>query len=364
MADKNGTDEMELPRFISAHEVAERAGVSRSAVSRTFTRGASVSSATREKVLRAAEELGYQVNDLARGLLANRSQLIGMIASDAETPFRSQQIAALSRLLIESGRVPVLITTDQTEAGRASHATLLRYRAEATIILSGMPSKAFVDLAQRNGQPLIAVGRSEVGPDHIRINNALAAETAVQIFAARGMQRIGLVTSAVGSPNLVEREEAYVRRAGELGLDVFVERAERTNYDGGTLAASLLLTKGRNIEGVFCVNDLMAFGLMDYARDMLGLAIPRDLSVIGLDDVPEARWGAYRLTTFQQNAERQAREILQVLEQRLKQPAAPPIIAQLDLPLVVRETVRALDARRPDMAPSDGSPNLQGNQSE
>ncbi|MCJ8507458.1 LacI family DNA-binding transcriptional regulator [Rhizobium lemnae] len=350
MAEKNGTDEIELPRFISAHEVAQRAGVSRSAVSRTFTHGASVSSATREKVIRAAEELGYQVNDLARGLLANRSQLIGMIASDAETPFRSQQIAALSRLLIESGRVPVLITTDQTEAGRASHATLLRYRAEATIILSGMPSKAFVDLAQRNGQPLIAIGRSEVGPDHIRINNALAAETAVGLFAARGMRHIGLITSSVGSPNLVEREEAYTRKARDLGLEVHVERAERTNYDGGTLAASLLLTKERKIEGVFCVNDLMAFGLMDYARDVLGLAIPADLSVIGLDDVPEARWGAYRLTTFQQNAERQAREILQVLEQRLKEPTAPPIVSQLDLPLVVRKTVRPLPAEIPEFS--------------
>ncbi len=110
-------DPSELPRYISAHEVAERAGVSRSAVSRTFTHGASVSPATREKVLRAAEELGYQVNDLARGLLANRSQLIGMIASDPETPFRALQISTLSRLLIENGRVPVLITTDRSETG-------------------------------------------------------------------------------------------------------------------------------------------------------------------------------------------------------------------------------------------------------
>ncbi len=334
------------PRYISAHEVAERAGVSRSAVSRTFTHGASVSNATREKVMRAAEELGYQVNDLARGLLANRSQLVGMIASDPETPFRSMQIANLSRLLVESGRVPVLITTDKSETGQVSHATLLRYRAQATIVLSGMPSKAFIDLAQRNGQPLIAVGRSEEGPDHIRVNNALAAETAVQIFAARGMRRIGLVTSAVGSPNLVEREAAYVQAAGKAGLEVFVERAERTDYQGGTLAASLLLAPTRGIEGVFCVNDLMALGVMDYARNMLGLSIPAELSVIGFDDIPEASWGAYRLTTFQQSAERQAREILRILDQRLENPAAPPIVVELDLPLITRDTVRTINPKK------------------
>lgn len=340
--EKPEADGQEPPRFISAHEVAVRAGVSRSAVSRTFTAGASVSLATRQKVLRAAEELGYQVNDLARGLLANRSQLIGLIASDPETPFRAQQISALSRLLIESGRVPVLITTDKSAMGQESHATLLRYRAQATILLSGMPSKAFVDLAQRNGQPLIAVGRSEIGPDHIRVNNVLAAETAVQIFAARGMRRIGLVTSTVGSPNLIEREQAYVQAARKIGLDVHVERGEATDYAGGTLAASLLLAAGRDIEAVFCVNDLMALGVMDFARNMLGLSIPRDLSVIGFDDIPQASWGAYRLTTFQQSAERQAREILRILDWRLDNPTAAPTTVAMDLPLVARDTVRSI----------------------
>ena len=99
-----------LPRFISAHEVALEAGVSRSAVSRTFTPGASVSPATREKVLKAAEKLGYQVNDLARGLLANRSRIVGMIAADPDSPFRSRQIARVRRcasvLLEESARLP------------------------------------------------------------------------------------------------------------------------------------------------------------------------------------------------------------------------------------------------------------------
>lgn len=346
MREKEDTEISGLPRYISAHEVAERAGVSRSAVSRTFTHGASVSVATRKKVMRAAEELGYQVNDLARGLLANRSQLVGMIASDTETPFRSLQISTLSRLLIESGRVPVLITTDNTASGQASHANLLRYRAQATVVLSGMPSRAFIELAQRNGQPLIAIGRNEEGPDHIRVNNKLAAATAVQVFAARGMKHVGMVTSAVGSPNLLEREQAYVEAGRTAGLDVFVERAERTDYEGGSLAASLLLSPARRVEGVFCVNDLMALGLMDYARNMLGFRLPEDLSVIGFDDIPEASWGAYRLTTFQQSAEKQAREILRILDQRLANPSAPPMVTQLDVPLIMRDTVRSMKVDR------------------
>ena len=80
--------------FVSARQVAELAGVSRSAVSRTFTPGASVATETREKVLRAAAELGYQVNDLARGLLANRSRLVGLVVTKPEVGFRAHLVAA------------------------------------------------------------------------------------------------------------------------------------------------------------------------------------------------------------------------------------------------------------------------------
>ena len=101
-------------RFVSAQEVAERAGVSRSAVSRAFTPGASVAPATLARVQEAADALGYQVNDLARGLLAHRSRLVGLVTADAHTPFRAQMIAALSSALIERGNVPAIISIGPT----------------------------------------------------------------------------------------------------------------------------------------------------------------------------------------------------------------------------------------------------------
>ncbi|WP_414473081.1 LacI family DNA-binding transcriptional regulator [Microvirga sp. M2] len=331
------------PHFVSAHMVAERAGVSRSAVSRAFTPGASIAPATRKKVMKAAAELGYQVNDLARGLLANRSRLVGLVASDLASPFRTLQVAALSRRLVARGSVPVLIPTEpgEDQVG-AAHATLLRYRAEATIVLSGMPSSSIVELAQRNGQPLIVVGRTEHGPDHVRINNARAAQIAVEVFLARGLTNLGLVTSIVGSPNLIEREEAFVAAARERGLEVKVQRAGYTDYEGGQAAASLLLGTGDPVEAVFCVNDLMALGLMDYARDVLNLSIPENLSVIGFDGIPQTRWSAYRLTTFHQDEEALAAETIRVLDRRQADPKAPPIVSVLDVPLIYRGSVRPL----------------------
>lgn len=331
------------PRFISAHEVAQEAGVSRSAVSRTFTPGASVSAATREKVLKAADKLGYQVNDLARGLLAHRSRIVGMIAADPDSPFRARQIATLSRRLAARGNVPVLIPTGQHgENLSAAHEALLRYRAEATVVLSGMPSSSFVELAQRNGQPLILVGRTEAGADRVHANNKLAAETAVDVFTARGLKKLGLITSSVGSPSLVEREQAFVAKAASMGLPVVVQRGELTDYDSGFAAGSLLLGDKDRVEAVLCVNDLMAFGLMDCARDVYNLSIPDDLSIIGFDNVAEARWGAYRLTTFDQNAERLSAEIVRLLDERQSAPNEPPQTTILDMPLILRGSVRPL----------------------
>ncbi len=103
-----------VPRFVSARDVADLAGVSRSAVSRAFTPGASVAPETREKIMTAAGHLGYQVNDLARGLLANRSRIVGLVATKPEVGFRAHLTAALAAVLIRRGSVPVLINAGET----------------------------------------------------------------------------------------------------------------------------------------------------------------------------------------------------------------------------------------------------------
>ena len=176
-------------RFVSAQEVAERAGVSRSAVSRAFTPGASIAPATLARVQEAADALGYQVNDLARGLLAHRSQLVGLVTSDADTPFRAQMIAALSRALIERGNVPAIISIGPTAEDVANASRqLLRYRAEATVFLSGSPPASLVELTRRNGQPLILINRAETGLDSVRCDDKDGAQ---QAFEALSRDRSG-----------------------------------------------------------------------------------------------------------------------------------------------------------------------------
>ncbi|WP_246233214.1 LacI family DNA-binding transcriptional regulator [Aurantimonas aggregata] len=326
-------------QFVSAHEVAERAGVSRSAVSRAFTPGASIAAETRRKIHEAAEVLGYQVNDLARGLLANRSRLVGLVVTKPEVGFRALLVASLTKALIARGSVPIMINTGQSEGELlAAQRTLFGHRAEATIILSGSPPASFVELARRNGQPVVVIGRSEPGADHVQIDNQAAACTAAALFAAAGMRRLGLAGAQSGTPSIVERETAFVAEAERLGARVIAVRGSDSDYAGGLDAAEQLLTGPERPEGVFCVNDLVAFGVIDHARSRAGLAVPQDLAVIGFDDVPEASWLCHRLTTFRQDPDIMARTAIELLDRREADPDLAPAVARIAAPLVARDS--------------------------
>ncbi|MBS7699715.1 MULTISPECIES: LacI family DNA-binding transcriptional regulator [unclassified Chelatococcus] len=332
-------DEPPARRFVSAQQVAELAGVSRSAVSRAFTPGASIATETREKVMRAAEELGYQVNDLARSLLAHRSRLVGLVVTKPELGFRAHLVAALTRALIRRGNVPFIINTGSSEPEmRAAQTALFGYRAEATVILSGSPPTSFVELARQNGQPLIMIGRSEPDCDRIQIDNASAAREAAQLFAAQGLRRLALAGSASGTPSIVEREQAFVSEARRLGADVIVVQGRDSDYAGGQEAAARLFGNGRPPEAVFCVNDLIAFGLIDTARSDHALIAPRDFQVVGFDDIPEAAWNAYRLSTFRQDPDEIAGCAITLLDRRLATPSALPSTTRLKAAFVQRSS--------------------------
>lgn len=335
-----GSKDSTRRRFVSAQDVAVRAGVSRSAVSRAFTPGASIAPATQAKVLAAADALGYQVNHLARGLLAHRSRIIGIVASDPQVPFRAHMVETLSRALIERGNVPAVISVGHTpeELANAS-AQLLGYRAEATIFLSGSPPASLVDATRRNGQTLILINRAETGLDSVRSDDRDGAQQAFEALSLTGAKRFAVVTMKSPSASLSARERAFCDFAAKCGVSVSVGRGERSDYGGGWEATRVILSRSHAPDAMFCVNDLMAFGALDAIRDA-GLTVPAEVSVIGFDDVPMAAWASYKLTTLRQDPMRVAKETVAILDRREANPDLPPMSVTFPVELVIRETVR------------------------
>ncbi|MEB2844233.1 LacI family DNA-binding transcriptional regulator [Rhizobiales bacterium RZME27] len=304
--------------FVSAKDVAERAGVSRSAVSRTFTPGASVADETRKRVVEAAEALGYHVNHLARGLMRNESGLVCLIVSEIDTPYRANLIRELSRQLQNVSKIAMLINTDRADKNVDDALRLaISYRADASIVLSGMPDKSITDLCVKSGQRLVLINRDEQreGALMINLNDRDAARRAFIAFLRAGCRSMAFANSDAGTPSLVAREQGFCEAAREHGVEVVIERFGPTRYQSGVTLAQRLLTREKRPDAIFCANDLLACGVMDTARHQFKLSVPDDLCVLGFDDIEQSSWSSYHLTTFAQPVEKIAQKAVSWLAQ-------------------------------------------------
>ncbi|WP_323008799.1 LacI family DNA-binding transcriptional regulator [Paracoccus sp. (in: a-proteobacteria)] len=297
-------------RSVSAKDVADLAGVSRAAVSRCFTPGASVSPDTRLRILKAADQLGYQVNRLASGLIRNETGLVALIASEIATPYRSHLLSALTEALQQAGKVALVINTDRSDASvERAMRQAISYRTDAAIILSGMPDQSLAETCLRNGMRLVLINRDEEreGALRVRVDDAEAGRRAVAILFAAGCRRIALASSAADTPSLRGREHGFREAATRSGIDWIEERRGMTSYETGRTLGMALLARPDRPDGIFCTTDLMACGIMDVARWRLGIRIPEQLSLIGFDDIAQAGWEGYNLTTFRQPVDEIAR---------------------------------------------------------
>lgn len=303
--------------FVSAQQVAAKAGVSRSAVSRTFTDGASVSEATRRKVMDAAQALGYHVNHLARGLIQDRSNIVSLIVTDIDTPYQAKMLEALTRRLQLANKVAMVINTSgDSESVEAALRQTLHYRADSTIVLSGQPAASLIETCLANGQHVILINRDDPvpGPETVVVTNRTAAREAFHMLKRAGCRKIMVAASEVGTPSITLREQAFVAEAEANGMQVEVAHLGLSSYESGAGIARRTLSLSGRPDGVFCVTDLLACGFMDVARDEFGLRIPDELCVVGFDDIEQAGWSSYGLTTFRQPVEQIATHVVGLID--------------------------------------------------
>lgn len=334
-------------RYVSAREVAERAGVSRSAVSRALTDGASISPELKARVLAAAHELGYEINMLARGLLDDRSMIVSLVVSSLGSPFMGMMLPAITDRLITGGFAPLLINIGTTpDIAGESLRQVIRLRSTAVIILSGSPPASFIEAAGRTGIPIIALNRDEAGLDLISADNVAAGRAALRRLA-RTSRRICAVSPARSTFSMRARLAGFQAEAEALGLPPprvvtagpSLRGSGHADYEGGLALGTELVGVDGIADGLFCLNDHIAFGVIDSVRRARRLQVGRDFSVIGFDDVPMAAWEAYRLTTFRQDPSAFAGQIMAALDHRLNAQEAPSTQTLIAADLIERESV-------------------------
>lgn len=334
--------------FVTAADVARRAGVSRSAVSRAFTPGASVSTDARERILRAAEHLGYRVNRLAQSLINARSNVIGLVGADLQQPFHAEFLATLSAAFLADGFQCMLLNAANAERDMSALiARVLEYRVFAIVVMSGTPPARIVEECVANGVPVVLVNKALPGVDVDTVmgDHADGGRLAAERLLAAGCRTLAVVSSAARTTSLTGRIDAFCARSRLAGLEVRVHREGDTDYRSGRNAAIALLAEAA-FDGVFCVSDLLALGFLDAARSLCGRRIPDDLSIIGFDNIPQASWDAYQLTTFHQPAAQLTEGVMQILRHRKEHAAPPHARVSVPVQLVERSTVRATAAER------------------
>ncbi len=304
-------------RKVTSHDVARHAGVSRAAVSRTFTPDASVSAETREKVHKAAKELGYRVNYLARSLINQRSDLVGVVAAGLDNPFRTLQIEHIARALLARNFRPVLLPTSSSAGTSDVIGQLLHYSVSGVLVTSDAPPTSLCEECAAYGVPIVLINKGDDIPlvDRVVNDDKTAGILAADCLVEGGAKHPAVMAATSVSYTARRRVEAFVKRCKALGLAAEVLPIELNDYAQGFEGAAGLAHSG--IDGLFCINDYMACGVIDRLRKDRALGKVR---VVGHDDIPQAGWAAYDLTTILQPCDVQARQAIDLLVSRMDSP--------------------------------------------
>ena len=333
---------------VTSLEVAEKAGVSRSAVSRVFTPGASVSKRTAEKVRSAAAALGYRPNVLARSLNTGRSRIVGLVVAYLENQFYPEAIEKLSKALQAEGyHMLVFMASNDHAATQSVIDELLDYQVDAIIAASVGLSNDLTRRCEGLGIPLVLFNRhqNDAGLTSVTSDNAAGGRKLAEFLIAGGHRRIAHIAGWEGASTQIDRERGFVEGLAAAGLSLYAREVGNFDFDQAKIAARRMFARTDRPDAVFVANDHMAFAVMDVLRYELGLRVPEDVSVVGYDDVTLAQWPSYDLTTVRQPANRMVTQTIEALLARLDGQDETPRKIVLDGPLMIRGSARKPQGR-------------------
>ncbi|MFZ0958453.1 MAG: LacI family DNA-binding transcriptional regulator [Candidatus Sulfotelmatobacter sp.] len=284
-------------------EIARRARVSTATASRAINRVPTVDPLLSRRVWKVVDELGYYPNTQARALVSGKSRIFGLIVSEITNPFFPEIVAVFERIAVEHGYEILLTSTVHDPKLMASSVRrMIERRVDGVAVMTfGMEELLLEDLKLRR-VPLVFV---DVGPalpriSNIRIDYLHGIRQAIQHLAALRHKRIGFVTGPLSLKSALARKNAFLQSMQEIGLagdaPLIVEGDHTT--EGGMLAAAQLLNAPIKPTAILCSNDMTAIGVMKKSYEE-GVVIPRDLSLIGFDDVRFAQFTLPPLTTVQ-----------------------------------------------------------------
>lgn len=325
-------------RMVTISDIAEKAGVAASTVSRALSNPERVNAKTRERIEQIAAELGYVASPLARNLRMGMTGTIAVLVPDVSSPVSFEIVRGTQNQLKAEGYTQVLINTEQAGDFELDVMRKLRRSADGVILgSSSLTDEQLADLASL--QPLVTINRPTANAPTILIDTATAMKDAVAHLAALGHQSLTYVSGPANSWSNQQRWQAVEQAAKEAGMHSVRIGPFPANKLSGAAAADQVLANGSTSAIAF--NDMMAIGMLQRLSER-GVSVPKDMSVIGCDDVLGADFCNPPLTTISSPIEEAGQAAVTMLLSRLVKGSGAtldPVV--LPSHLVVRDSTGA-----------------------
>jgi DNA-binding LacI/PurR family transcriptional regulator len=309
----------------TSYDVAQRAGVSQSAVSRCFRPGSSIAPKTRVKVLAAARDLGYHPNAMASGLITKRSNLVAVVISNLTNLYYPEVLAELTRRLSDRG-IRVLLFALQAESEvDAMLDQVWRYRVDGAIIAARLSSEQLREFARRRVPVILynRFGETDAVPS-VCCDSVGGERQLVDGLVAAGHRVFGIISGPDDSYVSQERVRGALQRLDDHGHTALVEKGAFDYDSGGSGLRALMKRTDGTLDALICANDLMAIGALDCARNEFAIEVPETLSIVGFDGVAPAIWASYCVSTVRQPVRRMTEAAVAMLMERIDDFEVPP----------------------------------------
>ena len=312
----------------SIREVAKRAGVSLGTVSNVLNRPEIVAEETRERVKSAIEEIGFVRNGSARQLRAGTSQHIGLIVLDVANPFFTEVARGVEDLANQAGYVVILCNSDDSVEKEKHYLHVLEEQRTQGVLITPVQSDAsYLQQFRQRGIAVVLLDRTSRIKDmcSVAVDDVRGGEIAAAHLLAQGHERIAFVHGPLSIRQCADRKRGVLRAMKSAGLDperavVDITTAAQSAREGEMVVEQLLSARIKPT-AVFCANDLLALGLM---RGLIkrGISIPRDMAMVGYDDVEFASVLSTPLTSIRQPKYELGRAAAELLLDEANNPAS------------------------------------------
>jgi LacI family transcriptional regulator len=324
-------------------DVADRAGVSRATASRVLSGSRPVGPEIDAVVKKAARELGYTGNSIARALRRQRTDTVGMVVPSILNPFFTSLVDSMERALHEQGMALVLCDSRNSPDIEAEHLRSFRERRVDGIVVSPTHEVLSIPAIEEavGLVPIVQLDRRVrvAGVDWVGVDDDAAMSVVVRHLAARGVRSCAFVTSQLTNSSTRDRRDGFLRHAAAAGIrveDAWVILGD-FSIRSGVDAGMRLLEGSDRPDAVVCADDLLAFGVLKAAR-ALGLRVPEDVRITGFDDLEFAEHVEPPLTSIRQPTDRMAAEVMRLLRAHAADVRSPGVQIAFTPELVERRS--------------------------